>query len=93
LIEAAGYVAPKHMKAIKDTGNCLAAALDPSDSVGVLDSFSKENQTVKHSIDLSYTTFRARWYFTSSKGDLNKSGGVATNLSIHFFDMLLWIFG
>jgi len=194
LIGAAGYVAPKHMKAIKDTGNDLIAALDPSDSVGILDSFShdvaffteyerfdrhveklkrgdekkrlhyvsicspnylhdahirfalriganaicekplvlnpwnldalaelesesetkiynilqlrvhpaiaalkekieKGDKTVKHNIDLTYITSRGRWYFTSWKGDISKSGGVATNIGIHFFDMLMWIFG
>ena len=194
LIGAAGYVAPKHMKAIKDTGNHLIASLDPADSVGILDSFShdisffteferfdrhadklrrqgedkrlhyvsicspnylhdahirfalrigahaicekplvlnpwnldalaeiesesqtriynilqlrvhpaitalkkkieKENQTVKHNIDLTYITSRGRWYLTSWKGDLSKSGGVATNIGIHFFDMLMWLFG
>ena len=194
LIGAAGYVAPKHMKAIRDTGNCLIAALDPSDSVGVLDSYSqdisffteferfdrhaeklrrkgenqrihcvsicspnylhdahmrfamrigahalcekplvlnpwnldalaeieaesqtriynilqlrvhpaivalkekidKEKGSAKHNIDLTYITSRGRWYLTSWKGDLSRSGGVATNIGIHFFDMLLWIFG
>ena len=194
LIGAAGYVAPKHMKAIKDTGNTLVAALDPSDSVGILDSFShevaffteferfdrhadklkrlgekhrlnyvsicspnylhdahirfalrsgahaicekplvlnpwnldalagieaesqtriynilqlrvhpaiialkekieKENTSTKHNVDLTYITSRGRWYHTSWKGDLSKSGGVATNIGIHFFDMLMWIFG
>ena len=194
LIGAAGYVAPKHMNAIKDTGNNLIAALDPSDSVGILDSFShdisffteferfdrhadklrrkgedcrlhyvsicspnylhdahirfalrigahaicekplvlnpwnldalaeiesesqtriynilqlrvhpaivalkekieKEGQKAKHNIDLTYITSRGRWYLTSWKGDLSKSGGVATNIGIHFFDMLIWIFG
>ena len=42
LIGAAGYIAPRHMKAIKETGNNLVAALDPSDSVGILDSFSHD---------------------------------------------------
>ncbi len=194
LIGAGGYVAPKHMKAIKETGNNLVAALDPSDSVGILDSFShdisffteyerfdrhaeklrrqSENnrihhvsicspnylhdahirfalriganaicekplvlnpwnldalaemendadtkiynilqlrvhpaiialrdkirsapENVKHDIDLTYITSRGRWYFASWKGDISKSGGIATNIGIHFFDMLLWIFG
>lgn len=194
LIGAAGYIAPKHMKAIKDTGNDLIAALDPSDSVGILDSFShdvaffteyerfdrhaeklkrsseekrlhyvsicspnylhdahirfalriganaicekplvlnpwnldalaeleaesettiynilqlrthpaitalkekieKGDKDSKHHIDLTYITSRGRWYFTSWKGDNSKSGGVATNIGIHFFDMLMWIFG
>ena len=194
LIGAGGYVAPKHMKAIKDTGNNLVAALDNSDSVGILDSFSFdvnffteferfdrhaeklkrmgeekridyvsicspnylhdahirfalrvgadaicekplvlnpwnidalseiENETggkiynilqlrvhpaiiaLKEKIDktrtsekfdivLSYITSRGKWYAQSWKGDIKKSGGIATNIGIHFFDMLMWIFG
>lgn len=46
-----------------------------------------------HDIDLSYITTRGLWYFKSWKGDVSKSGGVATNIGIHFFDMLTWIFG
>ena len=53
----------------------------------------KEKKASKHNIDLTYITSRGRWYFTSWKGDVSKSGGVATNIGIHFFDMLLWIFG
>ena len=193
LLGAAGYVAPKHMKAIKETGQNLVAALDPSDSVGILDSFSydvaffteferfdrhaeklrrrgeadrlhyisicspnylhdahirfalrigahaicekplvlnpwnldaleeleketglrifnvlqlrvhpsivalKEKIAAakegKHNIDLAYITSRGKWYFHSWKGNINKSGGVVTNIGIHFFDMLMWIFG
>ncbi len=194
LIGSAGYVAPKHMRAIKATGNELIAALDKSDSVGILDSYSydisffteferfdrhaeklrrqRENEGIhfvsicspnylhdahirfalrigadaicekplvlnpwnldaiqaleeetgqkvfnilqlrvhpailnlkkkiesqnsdsKHKIDLTYITSRGKWYFTSWKGDLSKSGGIATNIGIHFFDMLIWIFG
>ena len=194
LIGAAGYIAPKHMKAIKETGNVLVAALDRCDSVGILDSYfpdadffteferfdrhvdklrrkgkkldyvsicspnylhdahirfalrndadaicekplvlnpwnldaleeieketgkkvynilqlrvhpaivslkkrveeeSKEKKE-KYKIDLTYITSRGKWYFISWKGDINKSGGVATNIGIHFFDMLMWIFG
>jgi UDP-N-acetyl-2-amino-2-deoxyglucuronate dehydrogenase len=44
-------------------------------------------------VELTYVTSRGRWYQTSWKGDLAKSGGVATNVGIHFFDMLLWLFG
>ena len=47
----------------------------------------------KHEIDLTYITSRGRWYFISWKGDESKSGGIATNIGIHFFDMLIWIFG
>lgn len=47
----------------------------------------------KFDIDLTYLTSRGHWYFTSWKGDLEKSGGIATNIGIHFFDMLQWVFG
>lgn len=194
LIGVAGYIAPRHLQAIKDTGNVLIAALDRSDSVGILDRFfpearffteferfdrhveklkrqgeqervhfvsivspnylhdahirfalrvgadaicekplvlnpwnadalgeyeketgkrvntvlqlrlhpaimalkekiSKERSTKKYDIELTYITSRGRWYEVSWKGDVHKSGGVATNIGIHFFDMLLWIFG
>ncbi len=190
LIGAAGYIAPRHLKAIKETGNRLLAAYDPNDSVGVLDSYfpdadffteferfdrhldklkrrgesidylsicspnylhdahirfglrlganvicekplvlnpwnaealrENEAETGKkvntilqlrlhpalialkekidqsdghHKVDLSYITSRGNWYFSSWKGDLAKSGGIATNIGIHFFDMLIWIFG
>ena len=194
LVGAGGYIAPRHMKAIRDTGNRLVAALDKSDSVGILDSYSQdisffteferfdrhaeklrrlggdnrlhyvsicspnylhdahmrfalrigadaicekplvlnpwnldalaelEHETgkkiynilqlrvhpaiialrekiqsappeKKFNVDLTYMTSRGRWYFTSWKGDMEKSGGVATNIGVHFFDMLMWIFG
>lgn len=192
LIGAAGYIAPRHMKAIKDTGNNLIAALDPYDGVGIMDShfpeadffteferFERhvdklrrkginvdytsicspnflhdshirfglrngsdvicekpivlnpwnvealkqlEQETGKniynilqlrlhpsvielknkvengdpkkiYDVDLSYITSRGHWYYTSWKGDVSKSGGVATNIGVHFFDMLTWIFG
>ncbi|RAZ51769.1 Gfo/Idh/MocA family oxidoreductase [Campylobacter hyointestinalis] len=196
LIGVGGYIAPRHMKAIKDTGNNLVAALDKNDSVGIMDSFfpqasffteferfdrfvdkyhrshddkidyvsiatpnylhdshirfalrnnayaicekplvlnphnidqlkiieeesgkkvynilqlrlhesiialkekiSKELQEDPnkiYDIDLTYLTSRGKWYFVSWKGDESKSGGVATNIGVHFFDMLSWIFG
>ena len=192
LIGAAGYVAPRHLKAIRDTGNRLVAAYDPQDSVGVLDSYfpetdffteferfdrhleklkragnaidyvsicspnylhdahirfglrhgaevicekplvlnpwnaealkinelesgkrvstilqlrlhpaiialknkvSGDSSGKKQDVDLTYITSRGNWYYTSWKGDLQKSGGIATNIGIHFFDMLGWIFG
>jgi len=191
LIGAAGYIAPRHMKAIKNTGNILVAALDKCDSVGIIDHYfpeadffteferfdryidklkrqgepinyisicspnylhdahirwalrmgadaicekplvlnpwnldsleELENETGRkvwnilqlrvhpnvlklkkkvekdpnkvYEIDLLYLTGRGKWYFYSWKGDLEKSGGVATNIGIHFFDMLIWIFG
>lgn len=192
LIGAAGYVAPRHMKAIKDTGNNLVAAFDPSDSVGIIDSyfpeadffteferFDRHLEKLKrkgvhidyisicspnylhdahirfglrlgasvicekpivlnpwnldalvemeaeypgnvynilqlrlhesvialkdqiengpadevYDVNLQYYTSRGKWYHHSWKGDLAKSGGIATNIGIHFFDMLVWIFG
>lgn len=191
LIGAAGYIAPRHMKAIKDTGNNLIAALDKNDSVGILDNYfpeadffteferfdrhiekqkrkgiktdfvsvcspnylhdshirfglrvganvicekpvvlnpwnidaleeieketgnkiftilqlrlhpaiialkEKVNQQKekKYLIDLDYITSRGHWYFSSWKGEIQKSGGIATNIGVHFFDMLMWIFG
>ena len=192
LIGAAGYVAPRHMKAIKETANDLVAALDKHDNVGILDSYfpnahffteferfdrhldklKRKGQNVdyvsicspnylhdshirfalkhgadaicekplvlnpwnvdaleqieretgkrvytilqlrlhpviialrdkiqngpKHKIydvDLKYITSRGNWYHVSWKGEVSKSGGIATNIGIHFFDMLIWIFG
>ena len=193
LIGAAGYIAPRHMKAIKDTGNNLLAAMDPSDSVGIMDSYFpesyffteferfdrhieklkyddgikldyvsicspnylhdahmrfalrsgadaicekplvlnpwnidklqkveentgkkiynilqlrvhpsiialrekilSENKNTKYEVELTYLTSRGNWYNTSWKGDESKSGGVATNIGVHFFDMLSWLFG
>ena len=191
LIGAAGYVAPRHMKAIKDTGNTLIAALDPNDSVGIIDSYfpdadffteferfdrhidrkrrdgvptdyvsiaspnylhdshvrfalrsgadaicekpivlnphnidllvedekeyGKKVNTIlqlrlhpsiiqlkeeveaapkdkKYEVDLTYITSRGHWYDVSWKGDVRKSGGVATNIGVHFYDMLYYIF-
>ncbi|MDB4773228.1 Gfo/Idh/MocA family oxidoreductase [Flavobacteriaceae bacterium] len=192
LIGAAGYIAPRHMKAIKDTGNSLIAAFDPYDGVGVMDSyfpeahffteferFDRHIEKIKragtkidyvsicspnylhdshiryglrigadvicekplvlnpwnvdalieleeeynnkvhnilqlrhheailelkekiekgptdkvYDIDLTYITSRGNWYFTSWKGNEEKSGGIASNIGVHFFDMLQWIFG
>lgn len=195
MIGAAGYIAPRHMKAIKDTGNNLVAAMDKNDSVGVIDShfpnadffveyerFDRHIDLLKRQgtqidyvaiaspnylhdshirfslrqgahaicekplvlnphnidalnvvqeetgkqvynilqlrlhpsiiqlkehvaaevaknpdkvfdVDLTYLTSRGHWYFTSWKGDDNKSGGIATNIGVHFYDMLGWVFG
>ena len=192
LIGAAGYIAPRHMKAIKDTQNNLVAAFDPNDSVGIIDSYfpnaaffteferfdrhidklrrkgdgidyvsicspnylhdahmrfglrsgahvicekpivlnpwnidalqELEKETGKniytvlqlrlhksiidlkkkvdaapkdkiYEFDLTYQTSRGNWYYTSWKGDVTKSGGIATNIGVHFFDMLGWVFG
>ena len=196
LIGASGYIAPRHMKAIKETNNELICALDKNDSVGIIDSYFpnasffteferfdrfvdkwhreqekkieyvsicspnylhdshtrfalksgcdaicekplvlnprnidqlkvieqetgkkvynilqlrlhqsiielkekvskelKENPDKVYDIDLTYLTSRGKWYFVSWKGDESKSGGVATNIGVHFFDMLTYIFG
>ncbi len=193
LIGAAGYIAPRHMKAIKETGNHLVAAMDTNDSVGIIDShfpeadffveferFERHISKLRHErdftldyvsictpnylhdshirfalrhdadaicekplvlnpwnidalqaeekrtgrtifnilqlrvhpsimalkakidqgpkdkiydVDLTYLTSRGNWYYTSWKGDMNKSGGIATNIGVHFYDMLSWIFG
>lgn len=192
LIGAAGYIAPRHMKAIKDTKNNLICALDKNDSVGILDSYFPnadffieyerfdrhvdklkrtekkvdyisicspnylhdshirfalkngadaicekplvlnpwnidalkdiEKETGKkiynilqlrlhpsiielkkkiedgpkdkvYEIDLAYITSRGHWYFASWKADEHKSGGIATNIGVHFFDMLSYVFG
>lgn len=193
LIGASGYIAPRHMKAIKELGHHLAVAYDPNDSVGVIDSISPQssffseferfydhcwqlkrnpetaidyvaicspnylhhahitaalrlgcdvicekplvptpalmddlaqveketgkrvynilqlrchqaikdlraqvqasNKTDKHEVELTYITSRGKWYLESWKGDTRKSGGIATNIGVHFFDMLHYIFG
>lgn len=193
LIGASGYIAPRHLKAIKETNNNLLVALDKFDSVGILDSyfpktdffteterFDRHIEKLKYDrqieldyfsictpnylhdshirmalrrgadaicekplvlnpwnisplekiekesgkriwnvlqlrlhesiiklkkkvdnapkdkvfdIDLTYLTSRGNWYFTSWKGDSSKSGGIATNIGVHFYDMLSWIFG
>jgi UDP-N-acetyl-2-amino-2-deoxyglucuronate dehydrogenase len=191
LIGAAGFVAPRHMKAVKDTGNVLVAALDTNDSVGVLDSYfpdadffteferfdrhvdklRRKKEKVDfvsicspnylhdahirfalrsaahaicekplvlnpwnvdalaeieaetgsrifnvlqlrlhpsiialrekvaraagatHDVNITYITSRGHWYHSSWKGALAKSGGIATNIGVHLFDMLSWVFG
>lgn len=192
LIGAAGYIAPRHMMAMRETNNTLVAAFDPNDSVGVIDSHFPEanffteferfdrhihklqrkgepidfmsicspnylhdahirfalrnhahaicekplvlspwnidaleeieaesgrrlfnilqlrlHPTIKElrrkvsessnekilDVDLTYLTSRGHWYHASWKGDVQKSGGIATNIGIHFFDMLAWVFG
>ena len=196
LIGASGYIAPRHMKAIKETGNDLVAALDPYDGIGIMDSnfpqadffteverfedflgkWDRENESnieyisiaspnylhkshirmalkngahaicekplvlnpadidelkiieketgkkvynilqlrlhqsiidLKekvskelaenpdkiYDIDLTYLTSRGKWYFESWKGKEEKSGGIASNIGVHFYDMLCWIFG
>ena len=53
----------------------------------------KKNKNKTYDIDLTYITFRGPWYYYSWKGDINKSGGITTNIGIHLFDLLYYIFG
>lgn len=192
VIGVGGYVAPRHLRAIRDTGNRLVAAVDPKDSVGILDQYSYDvkffteierfdrhleklrrgpepdrvhyitvcspnylhdahcrlalrvgadvicekplvinpwnfdalaeleaetghhihtvlqlrvhpelirlrqflqNKSGQHEVVLTYITSRGPWYHVSWKGQQDKSGGIATNIGVHFFDLLLWLFG
>jgi UDP-N-acetyl-2-amino-2-deoxyglucuronate dehydrogenase len=192
VIGVGGYIAPRHLKAIKETHNDVIVAMDKNDSVGIMDTYfpeadffteferferhceklrrekkqidvvtvctpnylhdahirfglrigadvlcekpivlnpwnikalqeveqesgkkvytilqlryhqviktlkekiARENSTKKYDVDLTYITPRGSWYFHSWKADELKSGGIATNIGIHFFDMLLWVFG
>lgn len=54
---------------------------------------AKEQRKDKYNVDLTYITSRGNWYYSSWKGDLAKSGGIASNIGIHFFDLLIWLFG
>jgi UDP-N-acetyl-2-amino-2-deoxyglucuronate dehydrogenase len=192
VIGVGGYIAPRHLRAIRDTGNTLVAAVDPKDSVGILDQYSFEvkffteierfdrhleklrrgpdenrvnyvtvcspnylhdahirlalragadvicekplvinpwnmdaleelevetrhrvntvlqlrlhpmlislhealqKEGGRHEVELTYITSRGPWYHVSWKGQADKSGGIATNIGVHFFDLLLWLFG
>lgn len=61
--------------------------------ISLRDKIKSEPPGKIHDIDLSYITSRGNWYHYSWKGDVHKSGGIATNIGVHFFDMLSWIFG
>jgi UDP-N-acetyl-2-amino-2-deoxyglucuronate dehydrogenase len=61
--------------------------------IALRDKLVQENQTTRHKVDLTYITSRGRWYQVSWKGQLERSGGLATNIGIHFFDLLIWLFG
>ena len=80
----------------KETGrkiyNILQLRTHPS-IIAMKEKVAKASRTEKYNIDLTYITSRGRWYFSSWKGEPQKSGGVATNIGVHFFDMLIWIFG
>jgi UDP-N-acetyl-2-amino-2-deoxyglucuronate dehydrogenase len=80
----------------KETGrkiyNILQLRHHPS-IVALKNKFDKLPDNKVHDIELTYITSRGKWYFYSWKGDIAKSGGIVTNIGIHFFDMLSWIFG
>ena len=61
--------------------------------IALRNKIKKTKTTKKYNVILTYITSRGKWYFHSWKGDIKKSGGVATNIGVHFFDMLMWIFG
>lgn len=70
----------------------LQLRLHPS-IVALKKKYDSADKSIIHDVDLTYITARGNWYQFSWKGDIQKSGGVATNIGIHFFDMLTWIFG
>lgn len=76
----------------KEVYNIFQLRLHPS-VIALKEKVAKAPKDKKFDIDLTYQTSRGHWYYTSWKGDISKSGGIATNIGIHFFDMLHWIFG
>lgn len=80
----------------KETGkrvwNILQLRLHPS-IIALKNKIDADTSEKIYDVDLSYITSRGLWYYASWKGEVSKSGGIATNIGIHFFDMLTWIFG
>ena len=76
----------------KRVWNILQLRLHPS-IIALKKKIEQSPSDTIHDVDLSYITSRGLWYYASWKGDVSKSGGIATNIGIHFFDMLTWIFG
>jgi UDP-N-acetyl-2-amino-2-deoxyglucuronate dehydrogenase len=80
----------------KETGNriftILQLRLHPA-IITLKAKIATEPKDKIHRVELDYITSRGHWYYTSWKGDIQKSGGIATNIGVHFFDMLMWIFG
>ena len=76
----------------KNIYNILQLRLHPS-IIELKNTIEKDSNDKKYDIDLTYITSRGHWYYISWKGDIQKSGGIATNIGVHFFDMLIWIFG
>tara|TARA_B110000003_G_scaffold275948_1_gene320146 strand:+ start:1349 stop:2317 length:969 start_codon:yes stop_codon:yes gene_type:complete len=80
----------------KETGNRIWNVLQLREHSKILELKKKienSNENKIYDIDLTYITSRGNWYYSSWKGDISKSGGIATNIGVHFFDMLSWIFG
>ncbi|WP_167604633.1 Gfo/Idh/MocA family protein [Maribellus sediminis] len=91
---------PEEMRIIKDieaeTGKRVYTILQLRHHPAIIELKKKVDAAGKdkfYDIDLSYITTRGKWYFKSWKGDVQKSGGIATNIGIHLFDMLIWLFG
>src|SRR6056297_3666428 len=76
----------------KKVNNILQLRLHPS-IIALKEKIEQAPKDKVFDVDLTYITSRGNWYFISWKGDLEKSGGVATNIGVHFYDMLTWIFG
>src|SRR5690606_8815237 len=76
----------------KNIYNILQLRLHPS-VIELKNKIDSGDPNKIYDVDLSYITSRGHWYYTSWKGDVTKSGGVATNIGVHFYDMLTWIFG
>ncbi len=76
----------------KKVNTILQLRLHPS-IIALKEKIKKEPKDKIHDVDLTYLTSRGNWYYTSWKGDETKSGGIASNIGIHFFDMLSWVFG
>lgn len=76
----------------KSVNTILQLRLHPS-IIALKKKIDAEESGKIHDVDLTYLTSRGNWYYTSWKGDLEKSGGIASNIGIHFYDMLSWVFG
>lgn len=80
----------------KETGHHIYTILQLRLHQSIIDLKKKIENGPKNKIydvDLTYITSRGNWYYTSWKGDVHKSGGIATNIGVHFYDMLSWVFG
>ena len=61
--------------------------------IALKERITKGPQNKRYNLDLTYITCRGKWYYRSWKGEIEKAGGIATNIGVHFFDMLTWVFG